>query len=279
MFSLSFSAKMPNITGTTGVYFCTRDALTDISVIDSLKVGDINVVGGINLYDSILVAKYKDSRWHQIARHCFVLKAAEVGGIEGMPKDILALRLVSTLGCSPVGVNTMECGNENYENLNNVTVSCISLIQEGMKIRRSNLTVPVSKQDVSDVWAELYTEFNKYEKANPVYDRFKNNCCSACLTSLRAVRDSNSTDFNIDLSVINVRDFNFLGCGIKFDPKAESSLDYAEGSCRFLSDIVTSPFKKIFFVKRKQFVMPTPAPTLTPTPTLTGGDEPEEKEL
>lgn len=95
------------------------------------------------------------------------------------------------------------------------------------------------------------------------------NCCSAYLNSFRGLRDSNSTDVDIDLSVINVRDFNFCGRGIKFDPKDESRLDYVEGIIRSISDSVLSFFKSVFFVKKKQFVMSTSIQT----PTLPCDDE------
>lgn len=285
MFSLAFSANITNITTTDSIYFCTRDALADSSVIDSTKVGDINLIRDQN-YGLMLVVNRNDSSWHQMIRHCIALKATEIHGIKDISEDTMVLQIRATLGCYPIhekievlvnGTNVkrnkMVCGDENFNMLDNVTVSCIPVLQEGMKIRKSNLTIPVLKEDVEISWPILYSEIYGHMRNNPGYDRDDNNCCSACLNGFRELRDSNSTDFDIDLSVINVRDFNFCGRGIKFDPKAESRLDYVEGISRSISDSVSSFFKRIFFVKRKQFVMPTP------TPTLTGGDEPEEKEL
>ena len=208
-------------------------------------------------YGLVLMVNRNDSPWHQMIRHCFALKATEIDGIkENISKNTMRLQIRATLGCYPIGekievvVNgttverdKMVCGDENFDMLDNVTVSCIPVLQEGMKIKRkSNSTIPVLKEDVEFSWPILYSEVSGYVRNNPGYGRYDNNCCSACLNGFRGLRDSNSTDFDIDLSVINVRDFNFCGHGIKFDPKAESRLDYVEGVRRSISDSASSFF-------------------------------------
>jgi hypothetical protein len=104
------------------------------------------------------------------------------------------------------------------------------------------------------------------------YDWDTCNCCSVAFGSLRELRKDNSTDIcRPDLSKIKKRSFNVFGRGIKFDAEDDSYFDYVKGGSRILFDSITM-FPKVLVRTFNDL-------TSTPTPTLTGGDEPEQKEL
>jgi hypothetical protein len=267
MFSPAFS-EVDN--GKKGVFFCTVDTDSELgSIVFNSKIQCSDNTLSAYYYKEIVV-KQKDSLAHSHIRHCFnMLGTSHNRTNVSIDEQLLILNVHETLGYYPTDMTITINGTTGYKGhiqnegfwlfnptiRDNFTVSCTSVLEEGMSGFRKNTP---SADDVDDFWNELSSKMHEDVKLHPIHDMLKHSCCSVAFGSLRAVRDDAVLDFNPNLADIKKRRFNICGKGIPFDAQDDTTWESSKGVSRALLDAFLI-LPKAAWNKMKSF-MPTSAP-------------------